>query len=65
AAAASVGAFALLSLPARGNYYLADALAGGGTVPWTYVGLAAAATAPAAALFLALGVGFMYGRDVA
>lgn len=64
AAAACVGVVAAVSLPAVGNYYLADALSNGGSVPWLYVGLAAVATAPAAALFLFLGIGFIGDRDV-
>ena len=65
AAAACVGVVAAVSLPAVGNYYLADALSNGGTVSWLYVGLAAVATAPAAALFLLLGIDFIGDRDVA
>ena len=54
-----------LSLPVVGNYYLADALSKGGSVPWSYVGLAALATASAVAFFLLLGIRFIEGRDVA
>lgn len=42
-------------LPALGNYYLSDALAGGGTIPWSRVALAAAATAPLVAAAIAAG----------
>ena len=65
AAAACVGVVALLMLPAMGNYYIADALSNGGTVPWPYVGLAVAATAPAAAFFLLAGIRFMGDGDIA
>lgn len=65
AAAACVGVVAAVALPAVGNYYLADALSNGGSVPWSYVGLAVAATVPAVALFLFLGLGFIGDRDVA
>ena len=42
AAAACVGVVVTLLVPAVGNYYMSDALTGGGSVGWTYVGLAAA-----------------------
>ena len=57
--AAAAVLVAVLLLPAVGNYCLSDALSGGGTVPWSYVGLAALATAPAVLLFLLLGVFLM------
>ena len=64
-AAASVSGLVFLAfLPAVGNYYLADALARGGTVPWAYVGCAALAALPAVLLFLLLGIHFINGRDV-
>ena len=56
AAAAAVGVVAALSVPAVGNYYMADALSKGGVVPWSYVGCAALAALPAALAFLLLGV---------
>lgn len=64
AAASASGVVFLLSLPAVGNYYMADALAKGGSVPWTYVGCAALAAGPAILLFLLLGIHFINGRDV-
>ena len=64
AAASSVGLVLALLLPAVGNYYLADALSKGGTVPWAYVGCAALATLPAVLLFLFLGIHFINGRDI-
>ena len=64
AAASAAGLVALVFLPAVGNYYLADALAKGGTVPWTYVGCAALAALPAVLIFLLLGIHFINGRDV-
>ena len=63
-AAATVGVVALLLVPAVGNYYLSDALAGGGSVGWGYVALAAAAVLPPVALFLFLGHCFANGRDM-
>ena len=64
AAASSAGLALALLLPAVGNYYLADALSRGGSVPWTYVGCAALATLPAILLFLFLGIHFINGRDI-
>ena len=64
AAASATGVVSLLLLPAVGNYYLADALAKGGTVPWPYAAFAALAALPAILLFLLLGVHFINGRDV-
>ena len=64
AAASSAGLVLALLLPAVGNYYLADALSKGGSVPWTYVGCAAFATLPALLLFLFLGIHFINGRDI-
>ena len=64
AAASSAGLVLALLLPAVGNYYLADALSKGGSVPWTYVGCAALATLPAVLLFLFLGIHFINGRDI-
>ena len=65
AAATAAGVVLLVLLPAVGNYYMADALAKGGFVPWAYVGLAALAAVPAVLLFLFLGIHFINGRDVA
>jgi len=62
-AASCVGLVFALSLPAVGNYYLVDAL-GRGTLPWSYVGLAAAVTAPAVFAFLMLGIHLINGRDM-
>lgn len=64
AAASGTGVVFLLSLPAVGNYYLAEALAKGGCVSWAYVGGAALAALPAVLLFLFLGIHFINGRDV-
>ena len=55
AAAALTGLVALGFLPFAGNYYLADAVANGGTVSWTYVGCSWLALLPALAAFLVLG----------
>ena len=64
AAASSAGLVFALLLPTVGNYYLADALSKGGSVPWTYVGCAALATLPVVLLFLFLGIHFINGRDI-
>lgn len=61
-AAASVAGLAFLAmLPAVGNYYLSDALSGGGRIPWPYVGIAALAALPALAAALTLGVALSGG----
>ena len=64
AAASSAGLVLALLFPTVGNYYLADALSRGGSVPWTYVGCAALAALPAVLLFLFLGIHFINGRDI-
>ena len=64
AAAACVGVVVTLLVPAVGNYYMSDALTGGGSVGWTYVGLAAMATLPLELIFLFLGFNFANGRDM-
>lgn len=64
AAVAASGAVFAVMLPAIGNYYLSDALSNGGSVPWTYVGMALMAAAPAVILFLMLGIHFITGRDI-
>ena len=64
AAASAAGAVFLCLLPAVGNYYMADALAKGGCVPWTYVGCAALAALPAILLFSLLGIHFINRQDV-
>ena len=63
AAAAATGLVFALALPAVGNYYLSDALSGGGVLPWSYVAAAAAAALPAVVAFLLLGTGFAEARD--
>ena len=63
AAASAVGLVFAALLPAVGNYYLSNALAKGGVVPWPYVGLAALAALPAVAAFLLLGGVFADGKD--
>ena len=64
AAAAGVGVVVALLVPAIGNYYMSDALTGGGSVGWIYVGVAAAATLPLALIFLLFGFKFVNGRDM-
>lgn len=63
AAASAVGLVVVALLPAVGNYYLSNALAKGGVVPWSYVGLAALAALPAVVAFLLLGSVLADGRD--
>lgn len=58
ASASAVGLVFVALLPAVGNYFLSDALAKGGAVSWSYVGLAALVALPAVAAFLLLGVVF-------
>ena len=64
AAASAAGLVLVAFLPAVGNYYMADALAKGGEVPWAYVGCAALAVLPVILLFLLLGIHFINGRDI-
>ena len=64
AAASAAGLVLVAFLPAVGNYYMADALSKGGSVPWAYVGCAALAALPAVLVFLLLGIHFINGRDV-
>ena len=64
AAASAAGLVLVAFLPAVGNYYMAEALAKGGSVPWAYVGCAALAALPAVLVFLLLGIHFINGRDV-
>ena len=63
AAASAVGLVVVALLPAVGNYYLSNALAKGGVVPWSYVGLAALAALPAVVAFLLLGSVLADGRN--
>ncbi len=56
AAVAATGAVVLAFLPFVGNYYLAEVLANGGALSWTYVAGATLALVPAVAAFLLLGV---------
>jgi len=64
AAAGATGLLALAAVPAIGNYYLADALAKGGSLPWLYVLEAAVAAVPFVAGFLVLGSAFLKGKDL-
>ena len=59
AAASAAGGTLLAMMPFIGNYYLPDALAKGGSLPWSYVLLAAATAIPAIAALLALGAVWM------
>ena len=54
----AVGVVLVLLVPMIGNYYLVDALARSGSVPWHYLALAVVVTLPAIIAFLLLGVGF-------
>ena len=64
-AVAALVALAALSVPAVGNYYLADTFSRGGVVEWGYVALAGLFALPAAGAFLVLGVHFFERRDIA
>lgn len=64
AAAAASGVFIALAVPSAGNYYMSNALSNGGSVPWSYVLLAAGAALPALAAFLLLGTWFIGKRDI-
>jgi len=61
---ATVGTLAV-AVPAVGNYYLADALGKGASIPPAYLACALAAAVPAVVAFLLLGILFFNGRDVA
>jgi hypothetical protein len=61
----ALSVFAVVSVPAIGNYYLADSLSGGGAVPWGYVALAGVFALPAIAAFLVLAVHLFERRDIA
>ena len=58
-----MGVLFALQLPFLGDYYLSDALSRGGTVPWSFVGLAALATLPLVAAFALLGIRLFKDRD--
>lgn len=62
-AMSGVGILLVAGLPVAGNYYLPDALAKGGSLPWSYVAVAAGSVAPAVVAFLVLGVLFANQRD--
>lgn len=64
-AVAALVAFVVISVPAVGNYYLADTFSRGGTVEWGYVALAGLLALPAAGAFLVLGVHLFERRDIA
>ena len=63
AAASAVGVVFALTLPCVGNYYLPEALARGGSLPWATVALAFAAAVPAVLFFLLLGCRFARGLE--
>ena len=54
----------LLAVPFLSNYYLSDALAKGGSLPWCEVALAALAAAPFAVAFAGLGIFLFNDQDV-
>ena len=64
AASAAVGGAVVLLVPAVGNYYLSNALSGGGAVTWGYVGLAGLAAVPVIVFFVLLGIHFMDKCDI-
>jgi hypothetical protein len=61
----ALSAVLIVSVPAIGNYYLADSLSKGASVPWGYVVLSAAAALPGVASFLVLGAFLFERRDIA
>ena len=63
-AACAVGVLVAFCLPAVGNFYLPDALAKGGELPWRYVAMATATALPCIAAFLIVGVRFFNGKDM-
>lgn len=63
ASSISVGLFFLM-IPFLSNYYLSDALASGGSLSWSWVGIVALATLPLIAAFAWLGVVLFADRDV-
>ncbi len=63
-AASCAGIVFLVLIPAIGNYYLVDALADGGVVPYSYVGLAVLVTLPAVIAFLLLGIHLITKQDI-
>lgn len=62
-AAALTSLFALVLLPALGNYCLAEGLAGGRALPWGYVLAAFAAALPGFAAVIAFGVWSLSRRE--
>lgn len=64
-AIAALLVLAVLSLPAVGNYYLADLLSKGASPSWWYVLAAAVAALPTMVAFLILGVYLLERRDIA
>lgn len=63
ASASCVAILFLLLLPMIGNCCFSDALSNGGRVPWTAIGVAVGAAAPALLFFALLGVYLINGRD--
>ena len=63
AATSAVGVVFVLLLPCVGNYYLPEALARGGSLPWSTVAFAFGAAAPAVLFFLLLGCRFVRGLE--
>ena len=64
ASATLCGVFCIAMLPALGNHYLSETLAEGGSVPWGYAGLAAAASVPFVLAFLAAGAALLEAKDM-
>lgn len=62
-ATAAMGAVMAGALPLVGNYYLPETLGRGGSLPWSYVGLAILVLLPAAGAFLLAGVLGIKNRD--
>lgn len=63
-AAALSGLLFLLAVPALSNYYLSDALAKGGAIPWRHVALTGVAVVPFLVAFAGLGVWLFKDRDM-
>ncbi|MBP5285451.1 MAG: hypothetical protein ILO34_05005, partial [Kiritimatiellae bacterium] len=58
------GLLLLAFVPAIGNYWLSDALSGGGKIPLAYASGALAAVAAPAAAFLFAGIRLFDGLDL-
>ncbi len=64
AASSFLGGLFIIALPSLGNYYMTEAVARGGSLPWSYVALAYLAVLPFVVMFLFLGVECFREKDV-